>query len=403
MACEAIIDYLVRESGRFMETSIRELTFAQSPWMALTPRGQHPTGMGEIINILTRERSAPLSDLTWNPMLVESGAEGGICLPDRTTVRTGSTTRWFQLYGILLEGPEFCAEETRSPFQNAQQINSITHQLSEYVRLAWEQHDRNEYFRITKNKSIVNGTCPSPTDRDGLETWDAVATALGVTCPTSQLTQGVLDRERMYLVRNGATPIARLSTGKPILALVSDAETLDGLIRNNDDIRTDIRYATMGEMNMASLLQPMGIEREYRGFLHIEDMYPNRYECSGGTYTKVPTWVEEAATKGVKAELNTAWLTATYTESNIHSSSVLKQLIPAPIGAIAGLPINPVNYVGSIKWMNYPDKQCNPLGQIVTPLMRLVSSTMPDRPDTGTSFVHLRCDPPCSLITSCTT
>ena len=386
-----------------METEIRQLNFGTSPWMALTPRGQHPNGMGEIINILTRERSAPLSDITWSPMLVESGAEGGICLPNRTQVRTGSTTRNFQLFRALLEGPEFCAEETRTPFQNAQQLNSITFQLAEYVRLAWEQHDRNEYLRLTKNKSIVNGTCPSPTDRNALETWDAVASALGVTCPSSQLTQGVLDRERMYLVRNGATPIAKLSTGKPILALVADAETLDGLIRNNDDIRTDIRYATMGKGSMADLLQPMGIEREYRGFLHIEDLYPNRYECSGGTYTKIPTWVEQAATKGEKAELNNSWVTATYTESHIHSRSVLKQLIPTPIGNTAGLPFEPQNYVGNVIWRNFPDKQCNPLGQIVTPFMLMVSSSMPDRPDTGTSYIHLRCDPACNLITSCST
>lgn len=396
MACVSITDYLTRESGRFLENEINQRVFGTSLWMNLTRRGVHPSGLSETLNTLTVERTAPYeADPTWTQVQVQDGAEGGACLPPTTNLEIGSTTRSFNLFKRVLEGPDFCAEEFRTVFALADRLNRISRSLSNQVQLEWEMRDRNEYFRLSKTKVIVDGT--QSTDETMAADWDTVATNTGATCPTSQMTQGILDKYRMKLIRDGATPVAFGSTGRPILGFVADAETLDGIIRNNADIRDDFRWARPME-NLSAL----GVSREYRGYMHLEDLYPNRYECSGGTYTKQATFTQSDATKGKKAEINTAWETATYTESFIHSPDVFEQLVPQPIVAPSpNFRFDPVNYTGAIDVMNIRDRKCNPKGTIIYHRMELAASSKPEMPEHGVAFIHLRCDPDPQLITSC--
>lgn len=399
MACVGITDYMLRESGRYLEGGILQRTFPRSLWLNITRRGVHPGGLSETLNVLTVERTAPYTATPeWTAVSVNDGAEGGACLPPVTKIETGSTQRSFQLYRRALEGPDFCAEEFRTVFALTERLNRLTDSFSNHVGIEWEMRDRNEYFRLAKTKVIVDG-CPPTQDTDMLATWDAVATAQSATCPTSQLTQGILDRYRYRLIRDGATPVAHSSTGAPVLGLISSAETLDGLIRNNADVREDFRWAKPME-----LLAAMGISREYRGFIHMEDLYPNRYECNAGTYTKVATFVQQAATIGQKAEINTSWETATNEESYIHSRSVFEQLVPQPIVTPGNkFRFNPINYLGQMQVQNIRDRKCNPDGNILYHRMIMAASSKPEYPEHGVAFIHLRCDPACNLIESCAT
>lgn len=399
MACTAITDYLTRESGRFLEGGIFRRVFGSSLWMGLTRRGVYPAGLSETINVLTIERSAPYETTpAWTAMTVSDGAAGGLCLPTTTALVTGSTTRSFGLYRKALEGPDFCADEFRTVFQLTERLNRITDSFAENVRLQWEMQDRNEYFKWCKTKVIVNG-CPPATDTTTAASWSTVASNTSATIPTSKMTQGILDKFYLKLVRDGATPVARLGTGAPILAYVAEAEVLDSLIRDNSDIRQDYRWSKPFE-----LLAGLGVERVYRNYIHMQDLYPNRYTASGATYTKVATFAQSAATKGYKAEINPSWETATYTESFIHSPSVLEQLVPQPIVSPGtNFNFNPVNYTGTMKVMNIPNRDCNPDGNILYHRMIMAAGTKPEYPEHGVAFISLRCDPPCNLITACAT
>jgi hypothetical protein len=75
--------------------------------------------------------------------------------------------------------------------------------------------------------------------------------------------------------------------------------------------------------------------RTYRGFIHIIDPYPRRFTCSGGVYTEIPAFNTVAATKGQKAEINTAYETAPHEELVIFDPQVYTSLIPRPIGTVA--------------------------------------------------------------------
>jgi hypothetical protein len=377
-----------------MANEIYRRYFADSPIIKLTQRGVVPEGMGDSWSVLTYERSAPLeAEPSWHNVLLSEndGAEGGECLAPATRVGIASTTRSFNMVRRFLEGPDFCAETMRGPFELMQQLNAITDILGEYSRLEWEIRYRHNYFRMVKRKVVVNG-CPPTESNTGALTYPAV-------CPTSILTQGILNRYAAKLLRDGASQSALMTdNGRPILTLICSAETSDNLIFQNADIRQDLRWGQPSE-----LLKPFITDnRTYRGFIHIIDPYPRRFTCSGGVYTEIPAFNTVAATKGQKAEINTAYETAPYEESVIFDPQVYTSLIPRPIGTVAPkFNFDPVTYTGVWQVKNILDRVCNPDGTIIYHRGILAEAAMPVHPERGVAFVSLRCDPACNLITSC--
>lgn len=392
MACDEIIQNLVTESGRIGK-DIYDRVYATSPWLSLIQRGSFPKEMGQTINVLTYERSAPdVAEPTWLSMVFDetSPVEGGICLPPSTRVGIGTTLRSYNLARRVLEGPDFCAEQLRTPFEVAQQLNQIVKVLADYSVIEWEIRDRFEYFRSCKRKVVVDA-CP-PTD-----TFTQAATYPAVQ-PQSILTQGILNRYKMKLLRDGAGQSALgRENNMPILTLICSAETSDNLIFTNPDIRQDLRWGKPSE-----LLAPFGVEKSYRGFYHLIDPYPRRFTYSGGVFTVVPAFTNVAASKGNKSEINPAYEAAPYEESFIFDPMVMRQLIPEPITAPgANIQFDPVTYMGNWMYKNIPDRVCNPDGTIGFHRGILAAATEPIHPERGVAFVHLRCDPSCALITSC--
>ncbi len=394
MACDNITDILVRESGR-IGTDIYKRMFARSPWVRLTPRGVFPGGMGETISVLTYERSAPTDAApTWSDIAVVDGAEGGACLPPAFKVSIASTLRNYNLQRRVLEGPDFCAEEARTVFALRDQLNAITDVLAQYAMLEWEIRDRHEYFRMAGIKVSLNSCYPTFTDTQ--------ATTYPAVCPTMMLNQGVLNRFRLSLIRDGATEDAMgMVDGSPVFTLIVSAETSERLIFDNADIRQDLRWGKPSE-----LLAAIGVERSYRGFFHVIDPYPRRFSCAGGTFTEVPAFIQStAATKGLKAQVNPNWVStasAPYEESFIHVRSVYDQLIPQPVtNPASNFTFDPVTYTGDWKLKNIPDRVCNPDGNIIFHRGVMAAASKPIHPERGVAFIHLRCDPPCSAITTC--
>lgn len=391
MACTEITDIVVRESGRFQE-EIYKRTFAFSPQMSLMPRGVFPGGKGDVINVLTYERSAPTQATPqWINSVTVDGAEGGSCLPPVTKVGIGSTTRNFNLMEAALEGPDFCAEDHRTVFSLMQQLNAITSIMAEYTRIMWEIRDRQEYFRMVKRKVVVDG-CPPTESNTMAATYPAV-------CPTSILTQGILDRYAAKLFRDGAMQSAMArDNGRGVLTLITSWETSQNLIKLNPEIRQDIRWADPGE-----LLKPiLTNNRVYGGFVHVIDPYPRRFTCADGVYTEVPAFAAFNPTKGESAEINTAYETAPFEETVIKDPMVMQQLIPLPVTNPAPqFNYKAVNYTGNWRVVNIPDRKCNPDENILFHRGILKAASMPIHPERGVAFVHLRCDPACALVTSC--
>lgn len=387
--CDLITDWLTRESGRF-DGEIYTRNFNRSPWTKLVRRGTFPNGMGTQLSTLTYERSAPTdAEPTWNTVTVTDGAEGGACLPPVTKVGLASTTRNYNLSRRALEGPDFCVEDIRFAFQLREQLEAIIDILADYTMIEWEIRDRHEYLRLVKYKVTVGSMAEST----------ATTAPYFTGCPTSMLTQGVLNRWKVRLLRDGANQSAiGNESGVPVLTLITDAETSDDLIFRNADIRQDLRWGKPNE-----LLAPFGVERTYRGFYHLIDMYPIRGNCVGGTFTEQPAFILSAATKGQKAEVRREWELANAQVSFIFDPMVFLQLIPTPItNPATKFNFDPVNYTGVWKVQNIRDRVCNPDGTILYHRGILAAASKPVHPERGVAFLHLHCEAPLNLVSSCT-
>lgn len=394
MACTAITDYVARETDRFLPGAIRGRVFGNSPWMDLTARGVFPQGLSQTIHTLQYERTVPTTaTIPWTAKTVSDGQEGGLCLPATDKIAVAHTTRDFSLYGYAVEGPDFCAENFRSVFELQAQLNEISKILAGYTKMVWEITDRYDYFLSTQYKVVV-ADCPPLVGTANVDDTgpDNGYPAVQATYPISM---AHLYEFGQLLRRDGASESAlAMSNGRPLLTVIASGETIDNLIRQNAEERQDIRWADAGKNGASMLLQRYGVVHQYRGFIFIEDLYPRRFTYQGGVYTEVAAFDVMAATKGNKAILRSAWLTAPYEETVIFDPTTYTQLVPSPITNPApNFRFNPVNYVGDWAVKNIPDRVCNPDENILYHRGVFNKARQAVAPERGVAFVHLRCNP----------
>lgn len=394
MACTTITEFLQKETGRF-EGEIYRRMFPRSPWIAFVKKQPWTDGVGNPVKNITFEPRAPTDYSGWTDTFATLPTASGSCLPTPKAVTAGSTAREWNLQQMFLEGPDFCVTDIRTRYEAATQLERIVEQLTNYSMTEWEFRYRHEFLRLSGTKVVL--LAASTAEGTGAD-FDGISGS----CPGSRLTQGVLDKYKARLIRNGAVLSAITQVdGSPALMLITEMETSDDLIRQNADIRQDIRWAAP---NM--LLESIGHDRRtYRGYLHVLDHAAIHYTCAGGAYTEVFPFSDTAATVGNKSILNTSWLTAPYTTSHIFDQTVFTSRIPNPIGQVGPVNFTPVNYTtgagGSWQLKNILSRDCNPDGTIVFHRGHLMTGSEPVHPERGVSFVHLRCDPDLLLITAC--
>lgn len=354
--------------------------------MSLIRRGTYPNEMGEQLTALIYERSAPTdAEPVWSDMTISDSAEGGLCLPAATKIPIASTTRTFGLKRRVLEGPDICNIDIRPAVDLYNQLVSISGILADYARIEWEIHDRHEYFRLCKWKVVVD-SCTDPTDSD------TMAEAYPSACPTQPLSWSVIDKYKIWLLQDGAGAEALLrgDGGSPVGVLITSFETRGNLIRQNADIREDIRFSN--EANI--LIKSFGVQYSYGGVTILADPANRRFTCSEGTYTEVPAYILAAASKGQKAEIRPAWRTAPYEESFWFDQNVFTQLImEPPTNPAPDFRFDPVDYTGMVRMYNIPDRVCNPDGNVIFHRLHMAAGSYPVEPERGVAFVHERCDP----------
>jgi hypothetical protein len=388
MACGAITDIVVRESGRYTNDEIYTRAFPRSFWIGLIKRDQFPEGMGEIISNLTYERSAPTDAVpTWSDVTVSDGALGGACLPTATKIAIASTTRTWNLQRRALEGPDFCVEELRTPFAIRKQLDAIMDVLTDYSIIEWEIRYRHEYLRLVKRKVVA-------TMAGGVE---GTGTGFPAACPNAVLDYGLLFKYKQKLIRDGAagSALGKLD-GSAVMTIIMSGEQSEALARTTN-IRDDLRWGKPSE-----LLASYGVDRTYRGFFHLIDDFPIRGNCSGNTFTEVAAFDTVAATKGNKAEIRAAYESAADEVTFLFDPTVMTSRIPRTITNPApGFHFNPVNYMGDWRAVNILDRTCNPDGTIIYHRGILASGSEPVHPERGVAILSLRCDPARELVSSC--
>lgn len=480
---------LVKEAGRIGPEIYRK-TVDNNVWLKLIKQDTFPEEMGDRVSVLTYERSIPQAarngrqndfDLqsVWqgtdsilgsNPTdqtytsfnaytqalggsptspISSTSSAGNVNTPLFANVEFGQKLRTYDLRRVALESPNISLEDLRYPVRRKEQLSQIMNILTEQTAMVWTQRYQDEYVRLSEN--LV-----TPTGTGGSAALTTVSNTNGSTSfsplndATSKLTQGILRRLYMRLLRDGAGSSAQgKENGAPVFNLITSAETSEDIIKLNADIRSDFRYSKPNE-----LLAPLGVERSYGGFYHIIDPYPPRYSRlnvlasnhAAGVYTvasghgievgdtvtvasndlatnrgnfavtattattitlastpgsaanndrllswkRVYPFTRSASTKGFKYDINSDYLAAAYEDSIILINEVYHSVVPKPLGSMGGMSFDPQSYRGDFKWKNIIDRETNPDGTVGYFRALFASGSKPVRPEWGYVIRHKR-------------
>ena len=451
---------LINEANRIGPDIYRK-TLNTSPWLKLIKKDVWPDEMGDSIKVLTYERSLPTNSLNWTTVSLDpvtgTGSQnadgsyttgsGNNAVPSAQVIQFAQTLRSYNLTQTALESPKLSVNDLRFSLKRKEQLSNIFAILQENTSYAWQDRFRDEFVRLAQNKIIANvnsngtlinnsgdgsvfpvitssshtaivGTAGTFTVASSgaavpYQILQSGAPAVGDKAPASVLTQGMLDRVYMKLIRDGAgiNPLGR-ENARPAFGVITSSESSRNLILSNPDIRQDYRWSD----KVNDLLAPMGIERSYAGFFHLVDDWGPRYNLVLGTTTAgvftagngvgaVPTWVRVlpytavSTSQGYKWDINPLYETAQYEDSIVFHTDVFTNLVPKPITAAgSNVVFDAVSYMGDFKWKNIITPDTNPDGTIGYFRAILSSGSKPIRPEWGYVIRHERASTPLALL-----
>jgi len=452
---------LINEANRIGPDIYRK-TLNTSPWLKLVKKDTWPDEMGDSIKVLTYERSLPTNSLSWSQISLNGvvsrdgsfnngtsviGANSTANqLPTTSRIEFAQTLRSYNLTHTALESPKLSVNDLRFSLKRKEQLSNIFAILQENTSYAWQDRFRDEYSRIAQNKvnAVLDGNGKLVQNTNEGSVFSSVV-------PTGILTQGILDRVYMKLIRDGGgnNPLDR-ENARPVFGAIVSSETSRNLILANPDIRQDYRYSSSKNNE---LLAPLGIERSYGGFFHMVDDWLPRHDAYATTaasaavaqvtiasasaatlkagiqvsgtgvpvgttvvsvssgvvtlsaavtvasgakvYFRRAPYAAYATTQGTKWDIDALYENAEFEDSIVFHQEVFCNLVPKPLtSAGSNVTFDAVNYMGDFKWLNIQNAQDNPDKTIGYFRAILSSGSKPIRPEWGTVIRHKRSSTP---------
>lgn len=415
---DATNSILVNEAGR-IGPDIYTKSLNTSAWINLAQRGTFPDEMGDVINVLTWERSLPgtgggltFTDVNTQQYFNNDGnpnngspTDGrlspdpqtlGTCLPTPSIIGFGQTIRQYNLKQAAVQSPKICVHDLRYAAKRKDQLTAMFNILKDNTKWAWETYYRSAYTDLAEHKVVVYDGL---TTVEGAETWDFPpngSTAAAKTAEMRHLSQGILDRLYLKLVREGAEPWG-MENGRPVFAVVVSPEAQEFLFRGLGalNMRDDFRY---NNSRVNELLAPLGVERSYKGWFYLVDLFPRRFNITGTSpnfvWTEVLPFTPTEATNGRKFILNSAYELADIEEAYVYVREAVEFQVPKQLSSPGGgTSFTAQNYMGDFRWLNIPNETTNPDGTIGFFRGLLSVAAKPVAPDLATVIRFKRCAP----------
>jgi hypothetical protein len=354
MPCDALNDFMARESGR-ISGEIARRGRVSSPWVAVLEKDFFPDEIGHTLTRVIYQRTIPNSAGAWTTIESSAGATNPstACNPTPSVLSSRQTTTTASLAEYVLDSDEICITDARASYRFRDQIREIKRNFEKNVTDLWEDRHRDMYVAAlpAANKLVFETNS---------------LTQIGTTRsnPDSQIHQDALDYVRWKMIHDGAGEEGAYGKidGQPIFTVFMSSEQQRALIKGNADVRQDYRYAAPAE-----LLKPFGVNRVYSGFYHIIDDKAPRWNIVEGnalalpatqdTWTRVPYYVADGS--GV-AVVNPAYEDALYEDVIVYHPKVTKCLMQKPLSSLgSGANVKAWDYSGEVQWINEYDKACN--------------------------------------------
>ena len=425
------INTVLAEEANRIGGDIHKATLHTSPWIDLIKQTTFPDESGYNLTTLIYDRVLPVttSDGTtignsWGNVASGLGDTAFGTAPDprdlassKDNLLTGAMdveaaqtksfahlskkVKQYNLQRAAIESPRISVDDLRFAAHRNDQLRAITEALAESARYSWETRYRDEYERLSGNLVIceaagsritedVENTANTTSRKfEGLNI-DGGTTATSVNIEESSvaddantsgnmanISNAIMDKIYFNLIRKGGGNNAYgRENGRPVFALVCSSEASYQL-QTEADCRDDVRYNNAA---VSDLIAPLGIEKSFRGFYHLIDDTAPRFTIDG---TGIPTKVlPYTATAGV-ITMNSDYETAGYEAAYVIHPDVMESQIPTPLSGAGGISFDPTNYKGDFKWLNIPDVEKNPDGNIGFFRGVLASASKPIKTDFG--------------------
>ena len=384
ITCSTVNSLFQRETNRF-SVDVHQRYSVDGPWGRLIRVGKFPMGMGTSLSEITVERVLSGSfETDWTDVSTSNGTSSNGCVPSTTDLKFGQTSISWNLQTKAYQTPCICLDDLKTSFQIESQIAKTVEQLTQLTKTVLDNRRRFEYLRLVS--------------KVGAGSNNEYTNIADVPPPTVKLAQDQLDVLRVRLIRDGAGHNALgKENGVPVLGLITSPETSRALLRDNTELRNDIRYATPSE-----LIAPLGVERSFGGFYHMIDLEVPRFNYTvGNNNATFGNWIpvypfQQTLTNSGNTSvwtINPAYNTATYEAAYIFHPDVYEEAVQQVGPNIPGASFDdyPYYYSGQFFWLNIRDAVVNPLGKIGRWLGIFQSGSRPIAPYLGRVIIHKRC------------
>lgn len=343
MACPTAFDALPLAT-EYLSNDLYKRAYPQHVMMNLVPRTEFVRNKGVTQTSFQMGRSLPTTDeRTWTAVTA-GDVDTEICSNSFTDVSIGYNASTFSPSRFQLAGPILC-QDTLIYSHNPEQfwdgyLNAMAKNSGQEL-----ENQLLYQYTVAANKAVATAAYPL---------YDQ--TTFVMAAATSELVQEMLDQTAIELNQDGANVpnsdgFLQLTDQGPIYTLMIGQKASRRLFKNNAELRSDVRFAQMGDGQNATLLQRMGAASVLGSYRHLVTLFPPRYTYAAGTYSRVNTWEAIAGTKGTIVRVSNAWKTAPYEGAVVLHPWVIKEHIVRPVNKVANMTWTPKSYMGEWEWV----------------------------------------------------
>ena len=372
------------------DQKLYQKNFMANPYLSMFRRAEYDYSQGRIPEVITTSYELPTEfpiGTAMGSISLNTGT-GNSCLVDPTIIRSGWTTRNYQLQVKAFESPLICLTDLQFDYQAAQMIANMQRGMTEFSTLWWTMWYQAQVIGMVDAKvsTQANNTI------DEVSSQDYDFDIPGLSLPTAELEWGHLQPLYDRLARVGAGEFAvGYSNGMPDYALNLGPGYKRKLWQVDEGVRDTVNWGDAFQNFTAR-----GINKAIYGFIPNVDLFPVRYD---GTLRWIPPFLNTDATGGRKFIPNPAYRAQSSGGGSVYEVVTVTARDIFEVRVAPGGPTNfgqarfdPQNYAGDVRWINNKDMCYNKLGNMGQYRMDIRVAAKPAFPDNGFAILTLAKD-----------
>lgn len=380
MAAPALDQYFTSDASR-IEGAVQEIQRVHGRVSGLMVKEALPDGIGFNFQTTVVNRSTGTGG-GWVTVSAPNGTSNN-CVPTPTVVNPSMSLLNYVPRQTYLKSNPICFQDARRGYMFTEQVKGIRQNFAENIVDVWENEDKYQYFTAAGHKIVFDSNLTETTN----------GSTMPATPATSTINQDILDRLYTRIVQDGGGKEAYAKKqGSPVITAVMSMDAHRQIIKGDDSIRDDFRWADSGKGDGSVLLQSWGIDRTYGGYLHCIDNKMPRFDFVNGAWVERPFYVNEATTIGEQAIVNPDYENAEFEDLYLWHPDVIHRQVPKPLGSVgADTTGRAVNFNGEVYWLNIPNEETNPFSDVGFWGAKLYAAYKPMKPRYGYIVRFKRC------------